>query len=1373
MWTKLESVHLQQRPGARFNAYDDLFSIRKKEDESLFSLSTRIDECMLKIKNLRPKDFDLSKLDDELACMTMLRALPEEFHHLSTSLQLADKLDKATLLQAFITEDINLKRRAESGSSPVASALSAAVSNVICAFCSLPGHSIDSCFRFREAKAAASKEAQEKRQKRQEGGRKRPQKAHAAQDQSQDAPSSSEPKEFAGSASLDPSSLYSPLDPSADALWTADTGATSHMTPHRHWLRHYQPKRVPIRLANNTIVYSAGVGSVRFVPRCGGQSLRPVEFSRVLHVPALKTNLLSVLYLVRMHSFHVHIHDAVIDFKLHGKLAFCAPIDSNHSAFLAGDVLPPNSFEIAAIASTLPLDLSLWHRRLAHHNLNGVKALIEREMATGIKLESTSSPDPVCEPCLAGKMHANPFPSSTTELSSACEVVHSDLHGPLDVSTFGGYRYWVSYIDGKYKYRVVVLLKAKSQQFSAFKLYHAYVRNKGFRIGALQDDKGGEYMSKEMEQYCIDHGIVRRHTTRNRPQQNGVAERFNRLLSERITAMLSESNLPRQFWGEALHSFVHIINRCPTSSLRGMTPYEGWHGRKPDLSHLRVFGCTAYVHVQKDKRPQLGSHFEKCVFIGYPDGYKGWKFYNPTTRKVVISERAEFDERFYPGLRKSISSPSPSLPVSDTPPAPSSVSVWPWYADDDVPASHSGGEDSVPVQPPALEQNEPAAPPDAPAALPPPDLAPVDPVEPPVAPGDPPLAPDPSPEPELPPARPQRRSQRPHVQSRPSGLPAPSVASSVASRTPTPSIRSPSPELAPQHPQPPPQPPVRRTGRNNAGQPPGEWWKVQPDSDSSESDDELALAASGGQSDPVSFADAMSRPDAKLWLEAVMVEVNNLIANGTWDVCDLPAGKRAIGCKWVFIIKRHADGSVERYKARLVAKGFSQRPGFDYVETFAPTVRMATIRTVLALAALEDLELHSLDISQAFINGDLDTEIYMEMPEGWEGGQKGKVLRLRKALYGLKQAGRLWNQKLHSTFDSLGFTRLKSDPSVYVYSKDSVRLIIPIFIDDITIAATSKAAIAQTVSDLQKHFKLRDLGPTSYLLGIEITRDRPNRTLSLSQRQYIINMLDRFGFSDCNPVSTPMEPGLRLSADQSAQTAQERSEMSQLPYINAVGALMYLATSTRPDIAYTVSQLARFNSSPGKAHWQAVKHLFRYLKGTSDLRLTYRPLPSSGSSSGRSELFQVYSDADHAGEKPQMRSTGGYLVKMGSGAVDWSSKLQPMVALSTTEAEYIAACEAGKEILWMRHLFGELGYSLPSSSTLFIDNLSAVSVAKNPEHHGRMKHLDLRYHWLKETVESGLISPVHLAGSVMPADILTKALPRIKVEEFRSMMGLE
>ena len=416
----------------------------------------------------------------------------------------------------------------------------------------------------------------------------------------------------------------------------------------------------------------------------------------------------------------------------------------------------------------------------------------------------------------------------------------------------------------------------------------------------------------------------------------------------------------------------------------------------------------------------------------------------------------------------------------------------------------------------------------------------------------------------------------------------------------------------------------------------------------------------------------------------------------------LPPGKKAIPCRWVLVKKHNPDGSVERYKGRLVGKGYSQRPGFDYVETFAPTVRMASIRTVLALSALEDLDLRSVDISHAFINGDLEEEIYMQQPEGFHFGGKDDVLRLNKSLYGLKQAGRVWSQKLHQTLSTLGFVRLKSDASLFFYSRGSVRLMMPVFIDDITIASTSSAESDRFVSELAQHFKLRDLGPTSWLLGIQITRDRLNRTLSLSQRQYIVDMLETYGFTDCSPVQTPMLPGTHLSSEDCPSTAQDRSKMDEFPYINAVGALMYLATSTRPDIAYTVSKLARFNSNPGWPHWLAVKHLFRYLKGSMDLKLTYSP------DSSTSELFSTYSDADYGMDPDSGRSTGGYMVRIGSGAVNWSSKLQPIVTLSTTEAEYVAAVEAGKEVAWMRNLRSELGYKFPSPSVLHMTTLRSL-----------------------------------------------------------------
>jgi hypothetical protein len=488
--------------------------------------------------------------------------------------------------------------------------------------------------------------------------------------------------------------------------------------------------------------------------------------------------------------------------------------------------------------------------------------------------------------------------------------------------------------------------------------------------------------------------------------------------------------------------------------------------------------------------------------------------------------------------------------------------------------------------------------------------------------------------------------------------------------------------------------------------------------------------------------------------------------NGTWEVVKLPAGKRAIGSRWFLKVKYNADGSLERYKARLVAKGYSQRPGFDFKETFAPTVRYATIRTILAIAALEDLELRSVDISHAYLNGELEEDIYMQQPEGFEVGGPEYVCKLRKSLYGLKQAGRVWNKTLQSVLLSMGFQQVQSDHGLYIFHRDGVRIFMPVFVDDITMAGKDGDKIDSVIQELSSHFKLRDLGPTTQLLGMEIHRDRPNRTLSISQSQFIINLLQEHGLQDCKPVSTPLNPGSRLSTSMSPQNTAEVAEMRQYPYISIVGSLMYLALTTRPDIAYAAGVLARFNSNPGLPHWQAVKHVLRYLKGTVDHKLTYRP-------SDASEPFITYSDADHGGNPDNGRSTGGYVVKIGTGAVSWSSKLQTLVALSTTEAEYISAVEAGKEIIWLRQFLGELGYKIPGPSVLWMDNQSAIAVSKNPEHHGKMKHLSLRLFWLRDAVEDKVILPQFVETQKMAADIFTKALDRFKVQRCARMVGLE
>jgi hypothetical protein len=590
---------------------------------------------------------------------------------------------------------------------------------------------------------------------------------------------------------------------------------------------------------------------------------------------------------------------------------------------------------------------------------------------------------------------------------------------------------------------------------------------------------------------------------------------------------------------------------------------------------------------------------------------------------------------------------------------------------------------------------------------------------------------------------------------------------------------------------------VTRSGRNS--RPVGEWWKVNhpyhnareqhrhkrsgrsPESAAEAdiaaleaanavrllSDSELieyAFLTSG--SEPRTYKEAMNRDDAGLWHEASEQEYKSLLEHGTWELCELPPGRKPVGSRWVYRIKTNSDGSVERYKARLVAKGFSQKPHLDYTETFAPVAKFASLRTVLAIAAAEDMDVHTMDVSSAFLNGDLDEEIYMAQPEGFAApGQEHLVCRLKKSLYGLKQSPRQWYQKLHSTFVDLGFSRCASDHCVWVWAKDGIKVIIPAYVDDLTIACNNNPALKRIKEELSSRYKMRDLGPIKYILGIEVIRDRANRKMFLSQRKHIGDILDRFNLADSRPVSTPLSKSNPLTKEDCPQTPEELEYMRSVPYLSAVGSLMYLSVGTRPDISFAVGALSRFNANPGQAHWKQVQHVFKYLAGTKDLMLCYGP-GQDGTS------LQIYSDADYAGDQDSARSTSGHTVFIGKCLVNWSSKRQPVVAKSTTEAEYIAANEAGSDGVWFRNFMSELGYPPTGATPLWLDNQSAIRVGKNPEHHSRMRHLLPKYHWLREQVEDRVFSLDYVPTASMRADVLTKPLETVAHDRVCSLLGL-
>jgi len=460
-----------------------------------------------------------------------------------------------------------------------------------------------------------------------------------------------------------------------------------------------------------------------------------------------------------------------------------------------------------------------------------------------------------------------------------------------------------------------------------------------------------------------------------------------------------------------------------------------------------------------------------------------------------------------------------------------------------------------------------------------------------------------------------------------------------------------------------------------------------------------------------------------------------------------------------FKVKRQSDGSIERYKARLVARGFSQKPGIDYDETFASVAKFQSIRLLLAFAAMHDLELHQMDVKTAFLYGSLEELVFMEQPEGFERG-KGMVWQLNKALYGLKQSPRAWYKELDAALKSLGFTRTISDHSIYVRNSSEGLIIVGVYVDDLTIAAANVDTLARFKTEMSKRYEMKDLGELHFILGLQVKRDRSARTLHLSQKQYINTVLERFDMLGCKPAKSPLRSKTVMSL---RKEGEEKADQAR--YLAAVGSLMYAMLGTRPDLAYPVGLLGRFASDPSVTHWDGVLSVFKYLKHTSDLGITY---------SGGCEQLDGYSDADFAtSDVDRRRVTSGYVFRLWGGAISWQSKKQPSVSLATGDAEYVALAQAARELMWLRSIMTELGFSPSKPITLYGDNQASISIAKNPVGHTRAKQIDIRFHYLRELVERAVVSIEYISTTSMLADGLTKPLAPVAFARFLGMLGLQ
>eukprot|EP00795_Rhopilema_esculentum_P008820 gene8820-biopygen1729 len=873
-------------------------------------------------------------------------------------------------------------------------------------------------------------------------------KGHWARDCKKPKKSSERPRQQANVTEMEATHTLFWITASTDKkeanTWIIDSGASQHMSWCKERMVNFREFAVPekVRLGDNRVVLAQGTGSVWVKVKVEGK-WKPVELAEVLFVPDLAKNLLSISAIVKRNLSVVFNEDKCLILNSDGETLGLGRKD--RKLFIL-DCLPMN--ELAHEANSADDSLQLWHQRFGHLGVKNLKTLQDEELVEGLKFNDSKDMQ-FCEACVEGKQTRNSFPKGqATHATELLEIVHSDVCGPMQTTSLGGHRYFVTFIDDKSRFTAIYFVKNKDEVLQKFKEFEAMATNiTGQRIKNLRSDNGGEYSSKE----------------------------FNDFLTLKVET------------------------------------------KKIDSTVKPVF---------KSDEEQLETEYDE---------------------RVVDLETDENNR-------------------------------------------NAESQDAEDLQEP-------------------------------------------------------RRSNRTRK-------------------------------------------PPERDGFIT-----GDWWEFE---------ESLNADTYENTEEPTTIQEALNSSAKVKWKEALDSEYTSLIKNRAWNLVELPKGRKPVGCRWVFKIKHDANGAVERYKARLVAKGYSQEEGIDYEETFSPVARYTSIRSVLAIANQLDLELHQMDVQTAFLNGELEEEIYMLQPEGYkEKGKENFVCKLNKSIYGLKQASRCWFKTMDAYMKNNDYEQCQADSCLYVKRVGAEFIIIALYVDDMLLACSSNQLLQNEKEALQKRFCMKDLGEARYCLGIQIERNRAEKRMLLHQSTYLSNLLRKYGMQNCKEVSTPQVTGSTLLANEGDPVDKQR-------YQALIGSLTYAVTATRPDIAQALGSVNQFSSNPSGEHWQSVKRILRYIKGTLDWGIQFDGSKEEG------VQLSGFVDADWGGNVNGRKSQSGYMFTICGGVVSWASKKQTSVALSSTEAEYVAACLATKEAVWLRSLLADLNFTQEEPTVVQEDNQGAIAMSKNP-----------------------------------------------------------
>ncbi|KAL0641862.1 hypothetical protein Bca4012_102644 [Brassica carinata] len=946
---------------------------------------------------------------------------------------------------------------------------------------------------------------------------------------------------------------------------------------------------------------------------------------------------------------------------------------------------------------------ALWHARVGHPH---VKAL--NLMVPGVVFENKN-----CEACILGKHCRTVFQKSTTVYENCFDLVHSDVWTAPCLSR-DSYKYFVTFIDEKSKYTWLTLIQTKDRVLDAFRNFQTYVTNHYHaKIKILRSDNGGEYTSNAFKQHLSQYGILHQTSCPYTPQQNGVAERKNRHLMEVARSLMFQSNVPKRFWSDAVATACYLINRTPTKILNEKAPFEVLNKYKPVLDYLKVFGCLCFVLKPGEMRNKLEARSTKAVFIGYSATQKGYKCYDPIARRVLVSrdvkfleDRGYYEEKNQEDLKDLTSDKATTLRIIleglgiSTSQDPRDHTTTPPEVGSPSHLDHEGGEENE-------EQEEESV----------------------------------------------SGSHNQDDQSQ--------GEVEAQAEAPEPSVQVEQVQN---------QPVLRRSTRLRKH--PSSWvnTRVYYNAQAVEHPSQAVCSFAQYPEEhcafmvnldenyiPRNYEEAMMD---KEWKESVGAEAGAMIKNDTWYESELPRGKKAVTSRWIFTIKYKADGTVERKKSRLVARGFTQTYGEDYIETFAPVAKLHTIRIVLSLAVNLGWGLWQMDVKNAFLQGELEDEVYMHPPPGLEHlVKRGNVLRLKKAIYGLKQSPRAWYNKLSTTLNGRGFKKSELDHTLFTLTTPSGMIALLVYVDDIIITGSDKEGIIATKEFLKSMFEIKDLGEMKYFLGIEICRSKEG--LFMSQRKYTLDLLKGAGAYGGKTARMPMEDGYKVPREGEIEDSKPYQDPKL--YRKLVGKLIYL-TITRPDICFAVNQVSQHMQVPKEHHWRMVERILMYLNGSPDQGVWM-------GCNGSTEVVG-YCDADWAGDRADRRSTTGYCTFIGGNLVTWKSKKQKVVSCSSAEAEYRAMLKLTNELVWIKGILKHLEIDQATPMTMHCDNQAAIHIASNSVFHERTKHIEVDCHKVRQMIILGVILPCYTRSEDQLADVFTKAARQKTMESIHIRLGL-